>query len=109
MLSERSPSPKTPNPDATPCSQQPQENVRLQYGDRLEYCDHPYDAVVGADVLAILTEWNQFRNPDFEYIKFKMKEPVIFDGRNLYDPENMRAAGFVYSGIGLQMVTEAAD
>ena len=84
------------------------ENVRSEYGDKLTYCEHHYDAVEDADALAIATEWNEFRNPDFEYIKFKMKNAVIFDGRNLYDPEKMRAAGFVYSGIGLHFPNENA-
>jgi UDPglucose 6-dehydrogenase len=78
-----------------------QENVRALYGDRLTYCGHHYDALEGADALAIVTEWNEFRNPDFGYMQRKMKQPVIFDGRNLYDPRRMRELGFDYSGIGL--------
>ena len=78
-----------------------QENVRALYGDRLSYCGHHYDALEGADALAIVTEWNEFRNPDFGYMQRKMKQPVIFDGRNLYDPRRMRELGFEYSGIGL--------
>jgi UDPglucose 6-dehydrogenase len=78
-----------------------QENVRAIYGERLAYCAHHYDTLDGADALAIVTEWNEFRNPDFAYLKHKMKQPVIFDGRNLYDPRRMRELGFVYSGIGL--------
>ena len=76
-------------------------NVRTVYGDRLTYCDHHYEAIENADALAICTEWNEFRNPDFEYMKYRMKHPAIFDGRNLYDPQRMQAAGFCYSGIGL--------
>jgi UDPglucose 6-dehydrogenase len=78
-----------------------QENVRTMYGDRLSYCSHHYDALEGADALAIVTEWNEFRNPDFGYMQHKMKQPIIFDGRNLYDPRRMRELGFHYSGIGL--------
>jgi UDPglucose 6-dehydrogenase len=78
-----------------------QDNVRALYGDRLSYCSHHYDALEGADALAIVTEWNEFRNPDFGYMQHKMKQPVIFDGRNLYDPRRMRELGFHYSGIGL--------
>lgn len=78
-----------------------QENVRALYGERLSYCSHHYDALEGADALAIVTEWNEFRNPDFAYMQHKMKQPVIFDGRNLYDPRRMRELGFHYSGIGL--------
>ena len=48
-----------------------------------------------------MTEWNEFRNPDFDYVKLKLKSPVIFDGRNLYDRRQMAKQGFCYSGIGL--------
>lgn len=75
-------------------------NVRALYGDRLTYCDRPYGALEGADALAIVTEWNEFRNPDFEIMARLLKHPVIFDGRNLYDPARMAALGFTYTGIG---------
>ncbi len=78
-----------------------QENVRKELGESVDYCLHHYDACDGADAIAIVTEWNEFRNPDFDYIKLKMKSPVIFDGRNLYDRRKMAARGFYYSGIGL--------
>jgi len=77
------------------------ENVRREIGDTVTYCVHHYDACEGADAIAIVTEWNEFRNPDFDYIKLKMKSPVIFDGRNLYDRSKMAARGFYYSGVGL--------
>ena len=77
------------------------ENVKAELGDQVTFCDHHYDACDGADALAIVTEWNEFRNPDFDYIKLKMKSPVIFDGRNLYDRKKMAKRGFHYSGIGL--------
>jgi UDPglucose 6-dehydrogenase len=77
------------------------ENVRHIFGDKLTYHVHHYDAVMGADCLAIVTEWNEYRTPDFDYMKLKMKSPVIFDGRNLYNPAKMTKAGFQYSGIGL--------
>ncbi|MEX2286991.1 MAG: UDP-glucose/GDP-mannose dehydrogenase family protein [Planctomycetaceae bacterium] len=77
------------------------ENIREIYQDRLTYYPHHYDTLDDADALAIVTEWNEFRAPDFEYMKHKMKQPVIFDGRNLFDPQKMRDAGFVYYGIGL--------
>jgi UDPglucose 6-dehydrogenase len=77
------------------------ENVRHELGDSITYCQHHYDACDGADALAILTEWNEFRSPDFDYIKLKMNAPVIFDGRNLYDRHQMSRHGFYYSGIGL--------
>lgn len=77
------------------------ENVEAIYGNKLTYHDHHYDAATGADCLAIVTEWNEYRTPDFDYLKVKMKAPVIFDGRNLYNPAKMTKAGFNYSGIGL--------
>lgn len=77
------------------------DNVRNELGDAVTYCDHHYDACDGADALAIVTEWNEFRSPDFDYVKLKLKSPVIFDGRNLYDRRRMAARGFHYSGIGL--------
>ncbi len=79
-----------------------QENVEAIYKDRLTYCKHHYDTLEDADALAIVTEWQQFRNPDFDYIKHKLKQPIIFDGRNLYDPKLMAERGFEYSGIGLR-------
>jgi UDPglucose 6-dehydrogenase len=75
-------------------------NVRAIYGDRLIYCDRPYGALEQADALAIVTEWNEFRNPDFEVMARLLRDPVIFDGRNLYDPVRMAALGFTYHGIG---------
>ena len=83
------------------------ENVRKEIGDTVEYCIHHYDACEGADAIAIVTEWNEFRNPDFDYIKLKMKAPVIFDGRNLYDRRKMAARGFTYSGVGLSALPPA--
>jgi len=56
--------------------------------------------LVDADALAILTEWREFRSPDFDEIKARLKEPVIFDGRNIYDPGFMKALGIRYFGIG---------
>lgn len=75
-------------------------NVQAIYGDRLVYCDRPYGALEQADALAIATEWNEFRNPDFEVMKRLMRAPVIFDGRNLYDLDRMAELGFTYHGIG---------
>ena len=76
------------------------DNVRATYGDRLVYAARPLDALDGADALAINTEWGEFRNPDFAEMKRRMAQPVIFDGRNLYDPQQMREAGFTYYSIG---------
>jgi UDPglucose 6-dehydrogenase len=75
-------------------------NVRELYGDRLVYCDRPYGALEGADGLAIVTEWQEFRNPDFEVLRRLMRERVIFDGRNLYEPRPLAGYGFTYYAIG---------
>jgi UDPglucose 6-dehydrogenase len=75
-------------------------NVRELYGERLAYCDRPYGALEGADGLAIVTEWQEFRHPDFELMRRLMAEPVIFDGRNLYEPKTVQGHGFTYYAIG---------
>lgn len=75
-------------------------NVRAIYGDNLVYCDRPYGAIEGADGLAVVTEWQEFRQPDFEVMRRLLREPVVFDGRNLYDPKTMAANGFTYESIG---------
>jgi UDPglucose 6-dehydrogenase len=78
--------------------------ARSIFGDRIEYADRAYDALEGADALAIVTEWLEFRNPDFQRMKSLLKQPIIVDGRNLYDPEKMRAMGFRYMSIGRKAV-----
>jgi UDPglucose 6-dehydrogenase len=75
-------------------------NVAALYGDRLTYCDRPYGALEGADGLAIVTEWPEFRRPDFELMGRLLREAVIFDGRNLYEPKAVREHGFSYYSIG---------
>jgi UDPglucose 6-dehydrogenase len=75
-------------------------NIRARYGDRLMYCDRPYGALEGADGLAIVTEWPEFRNPDFELMRRLLRQPIIFDGRNLYEPKALAELGFVYYAIG---------
>jgi UDPglucose 6-dehydrogenase len=72
----------------------------LPEGGGLRYATSPMDAVQGADALAIVTEWKEFRSPDFEGMKAAMRSPVIFDGRNLYEPADIRAEGFEYHAIG---------
>jgi UDPglucose 6-dehydrogenase len=74
--------------------------ARRIFGDRITLCDRSYDALAGADALAIVTEWNEFREPDFGKMKTLLKTPIVFDGRNLYSPEHMRALGFTYLSIG---------
>ncbi len=67
---------------------------------RLELSEHPYDAVTDADAMVLVTEWKPFRNPDFERMKRIMRTPIIFDGRNQYEPEALHTAGFEYVAIG---------
>jgi UDPglucose 6-dehydrogenase len=76
------------------------ETARRVFGNRVTYAKSPYDAVKHADALALVTEWNEFRRPDFERIHKAMRTPVVFDGRNIFTPEQMRAAGFTYYSIG---------
>lgn len=85
------------------------ENVGQIYGDRIEYANRSIDALKGADVLVINTEWDAFRHPDFEEIKAMMNAPVIFDGRNLYDTAQMKKLGFVYHSIGRPAVAETVS
>jgi len=76
------------------------ENVKGQIGDKITYADNPNDALKGADALMIMTEWPVFRTPDFDKIKKELKEPLILDGRNLYEVEQMKELGFTYFSIG---------
>ena len=80
-------------------------NVRAIYGSRLVYCDRPYGALEGADGLAIVTEWQEFRHPDFEVMRRLMRQSVIFDGRNLFEPRPLLDLGFRYYGIGRSFET----
>jgi UDPglucose 6-dehydrogenase len=74
--------------------------VRKLLGDRIEFEEGNYTAAQGADALVLVTEWNEFRRPSFERLKKIMRQPVIFDGRNVWNPAEVRAAGFTYEGIG---------
>ena len=74
--------------------------ARKIFGDRIVYAARNYDALDGASALLVLTEWNEFRRPDFERIKELLKEPIIFDGRNIYDPVDLKKLGFDYYSIG---------
>jgi len=67
---------------------------------RLHFASTQSDALAGADALVVVTEWKEFRNPDFDAIKAALKQPLIFDGRNIFDPALMRLHGIEYSGIG---------
>ena len=74
--------------------------VRKILGDRIGYEEANYTTAEGADALVLVTEWNEFRRPSFERLKQIMRQPVIFDGRNVWNPAEVRAAGFTYRGIG---------
>ncbi len=73
------------------------------FGDKIEYVKKQYAALEDADALVIVTEWNEFRRPDFDKIKSLLKHPVIMDGRNLFDPKKMAEIGFEYEGIGRRL------
>ena len=74
--------------------------ARKIFGDRIVYAPRNYDALDGASALLVLTEWNEFRRPDFQRIKKLLREPIIFDGRNIYDPGDLKKLGFDYYSIG---------
>jgi UDPglucose 6-dehydrogenase len=74
--------------------------VKAVLGSKIEYFENNYESLKGAEALLIVTEWNEFRRPDFDRMKSLMKRPVVFDGRNIYDPRIMKEKGFVYFGIG---------
>ncbi len=76
------------------------ENAKFDLKDRIEYVDDQYKALDGADALLVLTEWNEFRNPDFEIISEKLKEKVLFDGRNVFEPGQMAGLNYTYYSIG---------
>ncbi len=84
------------------------ENARKHYEDNslVEIVDEQYEALNGADGLAVVTEWNQFRNPDFPRIEKALSDPIVFDGRNLYSPQLMSDFGFGYISIGRQEVSK---
>jgi UDPglucose 6-dehydrogenase len=73
----------------------------------VEYCDSPYAAAAGADAVALVTEWNEFKFLNLERLRSVMRRPVVFDGRNLWEPERMRRLGFEYHSIGRKPVTPA--
>lgn len=82
------------------------ENAAHVLGETVEYSASNYECVDGADALVIVTEWNEFRHPDFDRLKKGLKEPVIFDGRNLYDVKRMEALGFRYYSIGRPSIVQ---
>ena len=76
------------------------ENAKLIFKKGVEFAKTAYDALKGADALIIMTEWDEFREPDFEKVKKLMKKLIVIDGRNIYDPEEMKRLGFKYQGVG---------
>jgi UDPglucose 6-dehydrogenase len=73
---------------------------RSIFGSKITYADSSYDALAGADALALVTQWNQFREPDYPRMRKMMRGTAVFDGRNIYNPETMRAQGFTYFSMG---------
>jgi UDPglucose 6-dehydrogenase len=89
---------------ATVCACDPEaiaEARKHHLGDKVDYCEKPMDALEGADGLILVTEWNEFRRPDFEAVKRKLRTPVVFDGRNIYSRKTLEGLGFSYYGIGV--------
>jgi UDPglucose 6-dehydrogenase len=76
------------------------DEAHRRLGDRIEYAENDYDALKGADALAVITDWHEYRHPDFARIKATLKQPIIVDARNLYSPPQMRALGISYHSIG---------
>lgn len=76
------------------------KEARRIFGQKVKYCERPYDALKGAHALVLVTEWTEFRNPDFDRMKTLMAGNAVFDGRNIYDPKIIREKGFVYYGVG---------
>ncbi len=89
---------------ATVCAFDPEavdESKAHYLGDRVTYAEKPMDALEGADALILITEWNEFRRPDFDLMKQKLKNPVVFDGRNIYSRKTLEKLGYTYYGIGV--------
>jgi UDPglucose 6-dehydrogenase len=82
------------------CDPAAMETARAELGGRVEYTGDMYAAAAGADALVLVTEWHQFRHPDFKRLHDSMRAPVLFDGRNIWPPAEVRELGFTYYGIG---------
>ena len=80
------------------------QNVKKEIGDSISYGNNQYDVLKNADALIIVTEWSVFRTPDFELMKSTMRNKMIFDGRNLFELEELKEQGFYYESIGRQVV-----
>ncbi len=94
---------------AVVCATDPEAipNFQQQFDGQVSYTDDMYDVLEGADALAIVTEWNEFRTPDFQRMKSLMKTPFIFDGRNMYDLDDITEQGFYYASIGRQIISNS--
>jgi len=95
---------------ATVCAHDPasMDEARHKLGDRVRYAETNYDALAGADALIVVTDWNEYRHPDFARVKEHLKRPIVVDGRNLYEPEKMQELGLSYYSIGRATVELAA-
>jgi len=85
------------------------DNIKKEIGDSITYAESPYGALVDADALMIVTEWPVFRNPDFQAVGKLLKEKLIFDGRNLFEPEQMQELGYTYYSIGRERVMSGSS
>jgi UDPglucose 6-dehydrogenase len=72
------------------------KNAEFYLGDSVVHAEDEYAALAGSDALLVVTEWNEFRNPDFGQLKSKLKQPLVFDGRNIFEPEKMKELSFTY-------------
>jgi len=95
---------------ATVCAHDPAAMTEAKHklGDRITYAETNYDALSGADALVVVTDWNEYRHPDFARVKSALRRPVVIDGRNLYDPAKMADLGFTYHSIGRQSIEQTA-
>ncbi|MBK6729627.1 MAG: UDP-glucose/GDP-mannose dehydrogenase family protein [Bacteroidetes bacterium] len=80
------------------------DNVRKIYGDKIQFAQNAYDVLQDADALVIITEWNVFRSPDFDMMRSMMRQHIIFDGRNVFDLQEIKSQGFYYESIGRKVV-----
>jgi UDPglucose 6-dehydrogenase len=76
------------------------EEAKILLGNRIAYSDNAYSALQDADALLLITEWREFRSPDWSKVKSELKNPILFDGRNIYDGSDLKSEGFTYYGIG---------
>jgi len=85
------------------------KEARKYFAERIEYSHNQYEILSGADALVIITDWSEYRTPDFDRIMTELKSPLIIDGRNLYKPQRMKTAGFNYIPLGRNGVAAATN